>query len=454
MMSSVRENSIFVAFVYLIISIQLSFCHAECEIPKKDIYSSDVTVFCDGECLSFCVPISHWMKNEQKYYNCTFSLITSNIKQLTLIAGSNPNLNVEMLTCNLTTASVLKVIEDIGLKPNQRLSLNGAKLTESDALDGFEKINDLRLINMLMDDALDENMFEKFKQLTKLDLRNNSIDTLPENIFQHQTKLRSLNLADNNLTSLPMELFDNLQTLIALDLSGNALEINDLEALNNLTGLEILNLSRNELDEVASDLLESFNELQSLNLAGNRLTSLPDTIFSNLSKLERLDVSGNELKHIQSDLFNDLENLIVLNMSNNQLDSNSFDGTQSPFKNLTKLTELNLSNNNLQTLNIDDLSEYLNETTFWLKGNPWECDCDSEAFRFLQRIFVQDFEDTKCANNMTIDEQVVNCENRNESITGFYIFMLLFIIGMVVIVGVVFSCDKYDQRLNNKNSME
>lgn len=73
MMNSVRKNSIFAIFVYSIISIQYLLCHSECEIPKKDIYSSDVIVFCDGKCISFCVPTFDYvrMKNDAKY-NCTF----------------------------------------------------------------------------------------------------------------------------------------------------------------------------------------------------------------------------------------------------------------------------------------------------------------------------------------------------------------------------------------------
>lgn len=471
--SGVRKNSILAIFVYSIISIQYLLCHAECEIPKKDIYSSDVIVFCDGKCLSFCVPTVYWTENDKKY-NCTFSLITpDNMVPLTL-AGSNANLNVEMLTCNLTTASVLKDIEAIGLKPDQKLILNGANLTESDTLDGYEKITDLRLINVQMADVLDEQIFERFKKLTRLDLVNNSIDALPTNIFQNQTKLRSLNLANNNLTSLPLTVFDNLQNLIALDLSGNGLEAGDLEPLNNLKKLEVLNLSRNQVDNVSADLLDSFVELKSLSLAANNLASLPDTIFSKVSKLVQLDLSGNHLKRVQLDLFNDLETLDVLNLSNNQLDFKEYEGMQSPFKNLTKLTELNLgsnkisnylkdfwnfctvrlnlSNNNLQTIKDDDLPAYSNQTDFWLKGNPWKCYCDSEFFLFIRITSVQDVKDVKCANNMTLDEQRVNCKDRISSITAFYIFMLLFIIGMLVIVGVVFLFDKHDERLKNRKN--
>lgn len=295
------------------------------------------------------------------------------------------------------------------------------------------------------------------------------------NIFQNLTKLRSLNLADNNLTSLPMTIFDNLQNLIELDPSGNGLEASDLEPLNNLKKLEVLNLSRNQLDKVSPDLLDSFVELKSLSLAENNLTSLPDTIFRKVPKLEQLDLSGNRLERIQSDLFNDLETLDVLNLSNNQLDFKEYEGMQSPFKNLTELTELNLgsnkiskylkdfwsfctvrlnlSNNNLQTINDDDLPDlpkYLNQTVFWLNGNPWKCYCDSDVFRFIRDVSVQDFKDIKCANNMTLDEQTVNCENRISSIFAFYIFMLLFIIGMLVIVSVLFLFDKHDERLKNR----
>lgn len=459
MSSSVNLNSIFAIFVYLIISIQYSLCPAECEIPKKDIYSSDVTVFCDEECLSFCVPTSYWMKREEKY-NCTFAIITPHIESLPL-AEPNPNLNVEMLTCNLTTAFVLKSIENIGLKPYKRLILNGAQLTGSDALDGFENIIDLRLINVTMNDVLDGNLFAEFKQLTRLDLVNNSIDTFPENIFQNQTKLRHLNLAGNNLKALPTGVFDDLENLIELDLSRNGLGASDLKPLNNLPSLEVLNLNQNELDAVSSDLLENFYFLTSLSLAGNNLTSLPYAIFTNVPNLKKLDLSGNQLKYI--DFFSDLENLDVLNLSNNQLDSDDSEEMSKYFPKVHTLqfifdrswniTELNWNYAEI-IIDDDDLPKYSNETKSWLKENQWDCDCDSSTFRYIHKLSVHDVEGIKCTNNLTIAEQMVNCENRLKSITGFYIFLFLFIVGMLVIVGFVYLCDLYDKRFKNKKNVQ
>lgn len=99
------------------------------------------------------------------------------------LAAPNPDLNAEMLTSNLTTAFVLKSMENIALKPYQKLILNGAQLTGSDASDGFENIIDLRPINVTMGDALDGNPFAEFNQLARLDLVNDSRSIRFQRIF-------------------------------------------------------------------------------------------------------------------------------------------------------------------------------------------------------------------------------------------------------------------------------
>lgn len=66
---------------------------------------------------------------------------------------------------------------------------------------------------------------------------------------------------------------------------------------------------------------------------------------------------------------------------------------------------------------------------------------ESSTFRYSHNLSVQDIEEIKCTNNLAIAEQTVNCENRLKSITGFNIFLFVFIGGMLVIVDSVYLCD-------------
>jgi Leucine-rich repeat (LRR) protein len=154
-----------------------------------------------------------------------------------------------------------------------------------------------------------------WKNLTKLDLRDNRLSSLPGGLGQ-LTALQWLYLSDNKLSSLP-ESLGRLTALQWLDLDDN--ELSSLpEGLSQLTALQYVYLQHNQLSSLPEGLGQ-LTALQSLSLEGNQLSSLPEGL-NQLTALRRLSLSHNRLSLLPEGL-GQLTALRRLSLSHNHLDA-------------------------------------------------------------------------------------------------------------------------------------
>ena len=138
----------------------------------------------------------------------------------------------------------------------------------------FEKLINLRELNISGNELVDISEVCNLRELQILNVEKNNVDFLPPE-FGNLTNLTQLSLHGNSLVSLPDE-FCNLTNLVSLDLITNYLK---------------------ELPETFGNLIK----LKELDLTENQLISLPKSI-ENLSNLRNLDISGNYIQTLNFDI--------------------------------------------------------------------------------------------------------------------------------------------------------
>lgn len=197
----------------------------------------------------------------------------------------------------------------------------------------------LRLGSNFLSGSIPSASFANLKQLTYLELDNNTFNgTIPWQLGNCQ-KLTLLNLAHNELRgSLPARLgfLGNLQVM--------RLQLNNLSGeipseFSQLQMLSVLNISWNSLTGSIPPVISSLTELANLNLQHNKLSGLIPNSMSNMRALMELQLGENQLSGNIPMMPTSLQ--IALNLS-----SNLFEG---PFPDklamLTGLEVLDLSNN-------------------------------------------------------------------------------------------------------------
>ena len=108
------------------------------------------------------------------------------------------------------------------------------------------------------------------REITTLDLRNQSISSLSASDFDGLVRLETLDLSGNVLTSLPSGVFDELYLLKTLRLNGNLLQT------------------------LPDGIFDSLLLLKELTLHENRFTSLPDGLFEELSLFDGMQADGSQ----------------------------------------------------------------------------------------------------------------------------------------------------------------
>lgn len=444
-MNFAKKRNYFSILVYLIVSIQVSFCHGICNPPKKIIFG-DAEVICAGECISYCIPDYYFGEAIDWTSNCTFSSIaTTNVTNQRNLKHTVSNMFMEMSTCNLSTTSVLEAAKNLNIGCYW-LKLNGAKFTASDSFIGFEQITHLYLSNMPANSVLGENSFRNLLNLTYLEISNNYIVSLAENIFINQTELKFLNLTGNNLRSLPDGIFKYTKKLLRVDLSHNQLDTIYSGTFDDLIDLKGLDLSYNKLnfDEFQAPI-NDLAKLKSLNVAENSSITLSNITFGDMQMLQWLNLSGNRLEQIQSGFLDGLINLKHLNLSSNKISTVSRD--------LWRVNELDLSNNRLETINDEDLQKLSQRSELKLDANPWKCECDSEFNKFLQtQQRLGYLKNVKCDTNLTLIEKLDVCEEIDKyKRLKIIISSLVCGFGLFVLVVVVAVCYKNKHRTKTRS---
>ena len=108
------------------------------------------------------------------------------------------------------------------------------------------------------------------REITTLDLRNQSIPSLRASDFDGLVRLETLDLSGNVLTSLPPGVFDELYLLKTLRLDGNLLET------------------------LPDGIFDELFLLEELTLHGNLFTSLPVGLFEEFSRFDGMQADGSQ----------------------------------------------------------------------------------------------------------------------------------------------------------------
>ncbi|XP_019639635.1 PREDICTED: leucine-rich repeat-containing protein 15-like [Branchiostoma belcheri] len=152
-----------------------------------------------------------------------------------------------------------------------------------------------------------------------------------------------------------------------LFLSGNTIQSLSHADFSNLTSLAYLDLDNNYISSLPAGVFSHLTRLRWLSLSDNHIADLLDGVFSILTSLEYLDLSNNKISSLPAGVFSHLTRLWRLDLSDNHI-ADLPDGV------FSILTSLNLSNNNISSLPAD-IKHLSTQTSLYITGNPWRCDC-------------------------------------------------------------------------------
>ena len=202
---------------------------------------------------------------------------------------------------------------------------------------------------MLRDMVLKSNeiefiQFETFagaRNLTNLDMENNSLTVLPDMTFL--SHLLDLHVGRNRLTTLPGDLCIGSPRVQIVIASSN--RIASVPTFKDCKGLVHVSLDRNEIESLSEDTFDNQLKLRMIDLSRNRLSSLPAGIFTSTRSLGSLYLDHNQLTALPDGLFNGSRLLYSLNLGFNQIET-----LQEGIFNLTRLSRLILNDNGLKKI--------------------------------------------------------------------------------------------------------
>lgn len=214
--------------------------------------------------------------------------------------------------CSIGTASNNKTQIELTLSGatyrlcNSKDCLKNVNRFSTNDTDNFSKIFDL-LPSSLQELYLPSTnlkdfsvkMFEKFHDLTHLNLSHSNLTELQENTFANQKQIKILDLSYTNfMTSNSSAMFSSLENLQELDISHVDVK-NMTELLQTLTPTIIaMDLSFNYVGQLNVTTFQRFTNLQRLNLSHTNLSNFGYNTFFNQTKLQFLDLSFNNLMRI------------------------------------------------------------------------------------------------------------------------------------------------------------
>lgn len=293
----------------------------------------------------------------------------------------------------------------------KKLNLTGNKLT----ILSEKSFNKLSLLAELYL-AKNEFMYAQFevytplKDLQILDLSQNHITFLQNFTVVSNEKLQHLLLSGNNLHSISRNIFSNLKLLAVLDLSYNSIEAVSEDLFNGLNSLETLDLSSNRISVLPSEIFHSLGQLRILNISNNPITKLYNNQFNGNIMLEALSVDQTNIIEITAPSLAAAKSLRLLSANHNP-----------KLIKIENFATLSIHNNSLQYIDISFnnlthipifLTNLRNVSYLSLKGNPWECDCQSIWFVnwLTQQKNLQLQEDLDCKGERLIETmQLMDC---------------------------------------------
>eukprot|EP00794_Sanderia_malayensis_P005393 gene5393-6066_t len=160
-------------------------------------------------------------------------------------------------------------------------------------------------------------MKEFFNGLVGLDLSNNKISHIDVEVLCELKQLKKLHLVGNELDTFPYAIINN-KTLETLNLRKNKISQIDKNQLQCCITLANLDISDNQLKAFPAAIGDFFPTLRNLNLSRNQICKLPSTAFDRW-QISNMDLSHNQLESVPAPFLDGLVALTKLDLSHNCL---------------------------------------------------------------------------------------------------------------------------------------
>nr|XP_013045232.2 leucine-rich repeat neuronal protein 2 [Anser cygnoides]XP_013045233.2 leucine-rich repeat neuronal protein 2 [Anser cygnoides]XP_047926908.1 leucine-rich repeat neuronal protein 2 [Anser cygnoides] len=217
-------------------------------------------------------------------------------------------------------------------------SNNIARLEQSDV--GYlRNLSELDLSQNSFSDVWDFGL-KSMPQLLSLHLEENQLAELPDGSFPGLGNLQELYLNHNQLRRIAPHAFAGLGSLLRLHLNSNQLRTVDSRWFQMLPSLEILMIGGNRVDAILDMNFRPLSNLRSLVLAGMNLREISDYALEGLRSLESLSFYDNKLVNVPKRALQQVPGLKFLDLNKNPLQR----VRQSDFTNMLHLKELGLNN--------------------------------------------------------------------------------------------------------------
>ncbi|KAM6290516.1 transforming growth factor beta activator LRRC32 isoform 1-T1 [Porphyrio hochstetteri] len=187
---------------------------------------------------------------------------------------------------------------------------------------------------------------ELHRNVNKIDLSGNLIQSIPETSLSFYASLQCLDLSSNQISFITPGVFAHMTSLLEINLANNhlyELAQNGTEGIGLLPKVEILDLSHNSLyNGMAEYFIKQAPALRYLSLADNSIIAISHKMFQGSPNLVEIDLQSNIIMEIEEGAFETLVNLSKLNLSMNSI-------TCISDFNLRQLEILDLSRNSIET---------------------------------------------------------------------------------------------------------
>ncbi|XP_068125712.1 leucine-rich repeat neuronal protein 2 [Hyperolius riggenbachi] len=219
--------------------------------------------------------------------------------------------------------------------------------------------------------------------LVSLHLEENHLESLSDNSFSGLESLEELYLNHNYLSSISPQAFSGLRHLLRLHLNSNLLTRLDSQWFKEMPALEVLMVGGNKVSSILDMNFKPLSNLRSLVLAGMGLKDLSGIALEGLLNLESLSFYDNKLIRVPKGALQRVPNLKFLDLNKNPLSRIK----QKDFENMAQLKELGL-NSMEELVSIDEMAlvNLPELTKLEVTNNPKLSFIHPRAFQKLPRM--------------------------------------------------------------------
>lgn len=192
---------------------------------------------------------------------------------------------------------------------------------KEDCSDKLENSADCKTITIFYQNGTFSTKFilENIRFLANLRISQSNIPTISETFLNGFERIENLSLINNQIKKIEKNAFDSFINLKQLKIGANQIQNINESFLKNLSSLKEFYARRNQITFLHHAAFTKNQKLNIINLAENKIRSLDENIFKGLEELKDLNVSYNQLTVVKLSLFQDNKSLKIVDLSHNQI---------------------------------------------------------------------------------------------------------------------------------------